>query len=76
MWVKSEIFFLPLLILQNQGNSVSMKTIIRSLSITCNLSCMRAFRMEDEAFVIHTQVCVNCHYFETRYFQCLQRKVN
>ena len=36
---------------------------------------MRVFKMEDEAFVIHTQVCVNCHYFERRYFQCLQRKV-
>ena len=36
---------------------------------------MRVFKMEDEAFVIHTQVCVNCHYFETRYLQYLQRKV-
>jgi len=33
MWVKGEIFCLALQILKNQVNSVSMKTIIRSLSI-------------------------------------------
>ena len=36
---------------------------------------MHVFKMEDEAFVIDTQVCVNWHYFETRYFHCLQQKV-
>ena len=33
MWMKGEIFCLALQILKNQVNSVSMKTIIRSLSI-------------------------------------------
>ena len=60
--------------LKNQVNSVLMKTIIRSLSIKCNLTRMRVFKKEDEALAIHTQVCVNCHYFETRYFQRLRRK--
>ena len=75
MWVKSEIFCLALQILKNQDTSVSKKTIIRSLSIKCNFTRMLVFKMADEAFVIHTLVCVNCHYVETRYFQCLQRKV-
>ena len=38
MWVKGEIFCLALQILKNQVNSVSMKTIIRSLSIKCNFT--------------------------------------
>ena len=62
--------------LKNQVNSVLMKTIIRSLSIKCirNFTRMSVFNMEDEALAIHTQVCVNCHYLETRYFQRLRRK--
>ena len=55
MWEKSKIFGLAL---KNQGNSVSMKTIIRSLSIKCDFTRMRVSKMEDKAFVIHTQVCV------------------
>ena len=35
-----------------------MKTIIRSISIKCNFMRMREFKMADEAFVIHTRVCV------------------
>ena len=75
MWVKSEIFCLALSLLKNQVNRVSKKTIIRSLSIKCNFTRMRVFQLEDEGFVIHAHVFVNCHYLETPYFYCLQRKV-
>ena len=33
-----------------------MITIIRSLTIKCNFTRMRVFKMEDEAFVIHASI--------------------
>ena len=55
--MKSEILFRALYILKSQVNSVLIKTIIRSLSVNCNFTRVRVFQMEDETFVIHTEVC-------------------
>jgi len=74
MLVKGEIFCLALQLSKNQVYNLSMEKIIRSLSIKRNFTRMRVFQMEDEAFVIHTQVCVNCHYFRHVTFNVHNKK--
>ena len=56
--VKSLIVFLEFvyIICIIRVTGTLMKTIIRSLSIKCNFTRMRVFKMEDEAFAIHIQV--------------------
>ena len=74
MLVKGEIFCLALQLSKNQVYNLSMEKIIRSLSIKPNFTRMRVFQVEDEAFVIHTQVGVNCHYFRHVTFNVHNKK--